>query len=411
MASTLISGDENWQNHLKNWPDRILHIKENGKFTDFQFIIGTDKKVFHIHKMIFAILSFEFEKLFYLQTDLKEIEHPENTPEVFEEFLNFIYKGKLNLTCENIEEVMKLAKLYSIKILAGKCENFLLENVVKENVLKFLDLSNTYNLILVTSKCLKIISENSTEICESPLFSGISKQSLDRIVESDLLSCDQVILFKAVEKWSEFECERNQKEPTTENKIAAVGEIIVDSFLITFKDYFEQRLLSSKKTGQLTMQRCCRFPNRPEPNKGTLSSIFNISVNKNVILCGYGVFGRKLEALEEYGKSATFNISLRNETKSYILSDISEVINCDGTDKIYEIFLKNPVLLEKSIIYNILECEPVVNRMILNYYGDNGKTTIEENGVTFKITKDPSASPVISQITAGTIASFIFCLK
>lgn len=127
-----IPDDNNWQQHLLNWKDRISYLKQNEKLSDFRFIVGPNKKVFPAHKFIFAVLCPECENLFFNE-EMKEIELPNVSPEVFENFLNFVYTARLNLTPANIEEMMKLGKLYSITELTQECENCLEENFGIQN--------------------------------------------------------------------------------------------------------------------------------------------------------------------------------------------------------------------------------------------------------------------------------------
>lgn len=120
----------------------------------------------------------------------------------------------------------------------------------------------------------------------------------------------------------------------------------MNTSLLIVTDLFKQQSLSKvnlkKRIGQLPIGRFVRFPHGTSATK--INSDIKISVNKNVFLCGYGVYGRKTEALEKYGK-AVVTISLQNETESINLAATSKTINCDGTDKIYDIFLKTRFFL------------------------------------------------------------------
>lgn len=55
------------------------------------------------------------------------------TPENFQEFYNFFYFGKLKLTKKNFEEIMSLAKIYSVASLATTLivNNFFQKNCPK----------------------------------------------------------------------------------------------------------------------------------------------------------------------------------------------------------------------------------------------------------------------------------------
>lgn len=212
---------DNWQKNFKAWPD-------NNKFTDFQFIVGPEKIVFHAHKMIFAASSPEFENVFYLlESNLKEIELPDTSPEIFKDFINFIYTGQITITAGNVGNLLKLSTMYLISILTEKCKQFLEENVDKKNVLKFLDLSSIYELPVLESKCLKIIEQGSSNIIYGLDFIKITRSSLEKIIELESLPCKEIQLFHAIDEWAEIKCDMQNLEITSDNKRAVLGDIIL----------------------------------------------------------------------------------------------------------------------------------------------------------------------------------------
>lgn len=431
----------NWQQHLKNWESRISSIKDTNKLSDFQFIVGPEKIVFHAHKFVFAILSPEFENVFYLlESNLKVIILEDNSPEIFQEFFDFIYTGKLKLTSENVEEIMNLSKIYSIDSLSKTCENFLEENLEKSNVFKYLDLSLIYKHLNLEKKCFKIIEENSTELIKSPEFLTISKKSLEKIVNLEMLSCKEIEVFQAVDKWSKNECERNKLPVSSLNKRIVVGDIILkirygvmslaefstcsdintpltDREMINilkslanplnFTEFnFKFSILNSKtRIGQLKLTKFVRFIDGPSTQKLLINGFIdcNISTNKNIYLCGIGVFGRSKEALEKYAK-AHINIKIKNEDE--LLADYREDITFDGTQRIFEIYFPIPIFLEHSILYNVDVSRDGPDNVRESYYGINGITECKENGVEFKIFTSKVLLWDTSQF--GRTASFIY---
>lgn len=69
----------------------------------------------------------------------------------------------------------------------------------------------------------------------------------------------------------------------------------------------------------------------------------NISVNRVIYLCGYGIFGGKPESLESYS-NAIIQTKL-SDHEGNVLSEKSEKVTFDGTERIYDIFFKEPVLI------------------------------------------------------------------
>lgn len=409
----------NWQQHFKTWNERIAHIQTNDIFPDFQFIVGPDKKVFNAHKRILAAVSPYFENLFYLnKIDMEQIELTDHSPEVFEDFISFIYTDVLHLTSENVEEIIKLSRLYTMTTLAGKCDYYLKQIVDKENVMKLLDLSTQNNFKHSTRKCLKIIDENSGEIFDTQEFIEITKKSIEKIVDYQMMSCNEILLIKAVNKWSEFQCSMKQKEVTLENKRSEIGDLIFkihfgslcledlnnlsneNSFFTKNEINDFSKLNFQKRIGQLTVGRCFRFSNGSDANRG-ISENFNISVNKNLFLCGFGVFGKTTGELN----NDAIQFTLKNEDGK-VLVKLSKDFTCDESEtaEIYEIFFEMPIILEQSKMYNIEVYRKGPRGVHSGFYKKDGEV-MEENGVVFEIFR---ATEDINALERGLIASFIY---
>lgn len=430
----------NWQQHLKSWPDRIAYIKQKDNLSDFKFIVGPKKTIFHAHKLIFAISSPDFENLFYLlKSDMKEIVLADTQPEIFKEFINFVYTGKIVLNTENFVEILRLGRLYDINILVNKCNKFLEENTTKENALHLLELSITGNTNEVLElKALKLISENAIEIFSKPEFTECSRIALGKILDSDTLTCSEITIFEAVNKWAESVCERDQLNVTSEAKMKFVGdlgskikfgtmtpgEIIKCSHGITFLtsnevvkilQFIESPMTSdgvyskTKRLGQNPLHRSLRFLNGPSKTNGcTLGGKLdiNISVSKPIYLCGYGIFGGKPEALAKYS-NAIVQTKL-SDHKGKLLSENSEKITFDGTERIYDIFFKEPVLLQPFNKYNIWVKRNGPTDIFQNFKGVTGRSEIKENGVVLRITKSLDESFAFNTAAEGPIASIIY---
>lgn len=316
MSSDIL---DNWQQHLPNWIDRVAHIKQNDKLTNFRFIVGPEKIVFNAHKLILAVSSPEFEKLFYLsESEMNEIVLLETSSESFNDFINFIYTGELEITHGNIEDLLELSQLYQITILTKKCEIFMNEESVvkKENVLKLLDLTSIHKLTELETICLKIVQENAIDLIDSPEFLKISQSTLAKIVESEMLSCTEIKLFKAVIKWSDFQCKSKQLKITSENKRSVVGDILskirfgrmtlaefsecsIDSTPLTSDEIIGilQNLAKTFRSSEIKMEKLIRFVDGPSKTQvlkfPQCRNLLSISVNRKIFLFGCGIYGKQ----------------------------------------------------------------------------------------------------------------------
>lgn len=255
------------------------------------------------------------------------------------------------------------------------------------------------------SNCLKVIGTNSFELFKSAEFLKISKSSLNKIVEYEMLPCREIALFEAVNKWAEFA----QSEAKSDNKrvhvdglvqkirfgsmsVAEFGKCPGENTILTKSEiadiftnltspassnpeFFNQRLIH-RNLAELPLQKCLRFDDCPITTIGSLGGYteFNFSVDKNVYLCGYGILGRIPSALVKY-KTATVDIRLSDDFGN-VLSEKSEKITFDGTDKVFDVLFKSPVLIEPFKSYTAYCYKSGPTNVFQNFWGTDGRTEI-----------------------------------
>lgn len=424
----------NWQRHLISWPTRIAYIQKNrSNLYDFKFIVGPEQIIFHAHKLIFAIASPEFENLFYFtETETKdEIVLAETKPETFQEFMNFIYFGKLDLTSANVIEIYRLSKLYLITQLTDECQSFMEKVINNENVLNFLELTNDFDLQILERNCLKKIGENSIELLKSSGFLENSRKSLEKIVKCESLSCKEIGIFDAVNEWTENSCVKNQLEATSENKRMAAGDIVKqiryetmsleefgkcstgNTFLTKteiieiFQKLASKNVIPNKRIGQISYQKCFRFPGGHSKNftikNNKILSALDFTVNQSIYLCGVGIYGTTTNIDED--KNYLHLIVSNKET---VIGNYFKTLKYDSSKQIYELYFDDPLLIEPIKKYDfsmIKRCDDDLK----NLKGINGKAKLEENGVIFEISEcSPNRTDNSETVTEGVIASFIF---
>lgn len=424
----------NWQRHLISWPTRIAYIQKNrSNLYDFKFIVGPEQTIFHAHKLIFAIASPEFENLFYFveKEETKDIILAETKPETFQEFMNYIYFGKLELTSENVIEIFRLSKLYLITQLTDECQTFMEKDINNENLLKFLELTNDFDLQVLERNCLKKMGENSIELLKSSEFMEISRKSLEKIVKSERLSCKEIGIFEAVNEWTENSCVKNQLEANSENKRMAAGDIVKqiryetmsleefgkcsagNTFLTKteiieiFQKLASKTVVQNRRIGQISYQKCFRFPTGQTKSftikNNKIISVLDFTVNQSIYLCGIGVYGTTTNIEEEKN---LINLIITN--KETVIGNYFTTLKYDSPKQIYELYFDDPLLLEpiKKYDFSITKrCDDDLKNM----KGINGKAKLEENGVIFELSEcSPNRADNSESVTEGVIASFIF---
>ncbi|OWF49321.1 BTB/POZ domain-containing protein 1-like [Mizuhopecten yessoensis] len=219
------SGTPNdWQSG-KTLSQCMDHVLTSGTSSDVTFLVGEDKKRIPAHKLILISRS----PVFYAMlegpmAEKGEIAIPDITEDVFQHFLRYLYTDTIDLTEMNVVPVLNAARKYCVDILVTNCEDFLTKSLSAENACLFLEHAHVFLMDKLKTECLKVISESSTDVLQSQAFSDLCPSCLTSITESDDLAADESDVYKAVIRWAEAECSRQNTESNPENKRQVLGD-------------------------------------------------------------------------------------------------------------------------------------------------------------------------------------------
>lgn len=136
----------------------------------------------YAHKKILSIGSCVFEQIFYglMATTSGAANHVyiRDVPiECFKNLLMFIYIGAVELTSENVFEVMYAAHKYEVYKLETLCCNFLYKTMDISNVLEIYESSLLFNNN-ITKQCLEWIDDLFDDLVKWEGFMNLKKTSL-----------------------------------------------------------------------------------------------------------------------------------------------------------------------------------------------------------------------------------------
>ena len=201
---------DDWQSSKKTVLQRNAYMFDNELMSDASFTCGESRRIFHAHKYVLATSSAVFYAMFY--GDLAQKESPVHMAdageESFNEFLRFLYTDDCKITAENAIGVMYLAKKYLISSLAEKCCKVLKASIASDNVFLVLEQAIQFDEKDLETKCWAIVSKNTLECTNSEAFCNIGSHTLYTLLKRDTLAIAEVDLFKAVLKWTDYECAR-----------------------------------------------------------------------------------------------------------------------------------------------------------------------------------------------------------
>ncbi len=187
--------------------------RENGILCDIQ--LQTEGKLIPAHRSVLAAASPFFEAMF--TSEFKEKNDTvvilnDITPNALECVIDAIYKFNLELTIQNLSEVLAASHMLQIKGIIEKCKIHMITNVGKQTCFVFLALAEKYEFKDVVSRANDFILANFTEMSKTSEFKSISKDALLYYLASDTLHFKQseYEVFEAACQWLEGDEDRIQ---------------------------------------------------------------------------------------------------------------------------------------------------------------------------------------------------------
>ena len=395
--------------------ERTAFIFNNEILSDVKFVVpvstgeSESKKVIPAHKFVLAISSPVFFAMFYgrIAETKDSINLPDCEYESLLELFRFLYTDKVNLSGNNVMQVLYLANKYIVPSLAKKCTEYLRDNLNASNVFFILPHARKFENKDLEDRCWEVIDEQTEEAVTSDEFVSVERSVIESVVKREALNVTEVELFKAVDRWATRECERQGITSDGETKRRVLGEDIVNGIrfpLIEEKDFasvvLDSHLLNHEelcnmikhynnvlniplpfvqaRRGISYKQRCQRFNEFPigwNYNNHRPDYIL-LSVNKPIELHGVEHFGS--EGGEYTVKTDIVDpmnhTSLVSQTGNYI-SEKSDTRAYYG----FEVLFDHPVILEANKEYKVMS----LIKGPPSWYGGNGQTLVECRGVQF----------------------------
>lgn len=202
-----------------------LYLHEISADVNF-FIISNDKKEYIVaHKSILAGKSSVFRDMFFesfTYGDGSAVPLKGVSKGAFEEFLQFFYKAKVELTAENISEVMGLIKEYNVPECFATCDAFL---EGQEDILFSIRIAIAHERCALVKDCINKMSVDECSVFVTNGFPACEKNVLKAILEDGGLKCSAKDIFEGCLNWSKQKCEdAGLDESNMENRKQQLGD-------------------------------------------------------------------------------------------------------------------------------------------------------------------------------------------
>ena len=184
------------------------HLKEES--CDIKLIVGN--KTIPAHKSLLVAASEYFRAMFggdFVESYRKEIAMPGLSESGLTVVIDALYTGCLNLTDDNVLEILSTADQLEMKDILDCCEDFLVSATDTANCFQLLQLSEKYTLPRLNQEIEQFIIRNFLDVCRHPMFTGISQEALVTFISNDELDFREIDIFRGVMNW--FDNKNDQK--------------------------------------------------------------------------------------------------------------------------------------------------------------------------------------------------------
>ena len=432
-----VAKEENWQTIRPTIRERCSYLFNNELLSDVNFVVEMSldesdddclelgskkcKMVIPAHKFVLAIGSPVFFAMFYgeLAERSGSINVPDCEYESLLELFRFLYSDEVDLTPDNVMQVLYLAKKYIVPALVAKCTEYLGKHLDGSNVFSVMDCAQSYDEKKLLEQCWCAVDKYAEEAVKSSGFISVEKSVLEVLVERDTLKVKEVESFKAVDKWATKECERQELDTDGTAKRRILGERIIkairfpimeqkefvadvlDSNILTPKEVYD--VMKYYNSVQLTSPlgfpetervgnalQCCRFGSAKESGwfyDSDLKDGLVFSVSKSIKLYGISLFGSKNNQYTVNLKICRYpylttqepaNSVPELECKTGTFSSVkmkSKSVHYNG----FNVLFDEPVV----IVHGIAHCVIASISGPPSWCGENGNNYVHCSGVTF----------------------------
>ncbi|XP_026054058.1 BTB/POZ domain-containing protein 2-like isoform X3 [Carassius auratus] len=326
----------------------------------------------------------------------------------------FLYSDEVQIGPETVMTTLYSAKKYAVPALEAHCVEFLKKNLRADNAFMLLTQARLFDEPQLASLCLENIDKNTADALAAEGFTDVDLDTLVAVLERDTLGLREVRLFGAAVRWAEAEAQRQQLQPTPENKRRVLGKALslIRFPLMTIEEFAAGPAQSGILTDREVVSLFLHFTVNPKPHvefidrprcclRGKECSItrfsqvesrwgysgtsdrIRFSVNRRIFVVGFGLYG-SIHGPTDY----QVNIQIIHTDSNTVLGQNDTGFSCDGTASTFRVMFKEPVEILPSV--NYIACATLKGPD--SHYGTKGMR---------KVTHEAPAT--------GTKTCFTFC--
>lgn len=136
----------------------------------------------------------------------KKVTMNEITGNILETVIMFCYTGTIQLTNENVDEIVAAASLMRLVCLENLCEEYLIRTLDRSNCLNLWLLASQYNYDKLIVKADTMVMDNFQHFIRGDEFLQVRVEALEMLLKNDnIFVYSEDVIFDAIVRWIEFD--------------------------------------------------------------------------------------------------------------------------------------------------------------------------------------------------------------
>nr|CAB3259452.1 kelch-like protein 12 [Phallusia mammillata] len=160
----------------------------------------------------------------------------EVSADVFEQVLDFIYTGKIMLTDNNVNDIMKTASLLLVENLLNIIGEYLAETLDSINALQLRETSRLFSLHKLEEKVKQCIAENFGVVSTQKKFTETSEEDLNQYLLMDEINASEDELVSCLLNWTKADLSSRQEKFLSLFKLIRLQRVSVEYLVNTLRN-------------------------------------------------------------------------------------------------------------------------------------------------------------------------------
>ena len=211
------------ENHTEKILQSITEMR-NGEIL-IDVILLVEGRQFPAHKNVLAACSEYFKAMFSFGHSETTVKVEGVTAKAMDLILDFMYQGQIEITEDNLEDILVASRLLLLESVTQACCKFTQDRINVNNCWGIRNIADKYSLEKLFDKAHTFIEDNFSEAKGSTEFLTLPVEPLTELMADDELNIREDELASAVLKWVEHDLEGRYQFLETLFKHLRIGYI------------------------------------------------------------------------------------------------------------------------------------------------------------------------------------------